>query len=511
MLANKLRVVILKPSKYAVDGYVERFRRGFMPNSTIPYIQSMTPQSLEGRPIETFVIDEYVQTRLQYLDLLDGSEQPTLLALVGVQSHQFHRALDLAAFARARGAHCVVGGPHPMTCDTRMLQGNGVSFALAEAELVWTQILEDAIRGELKPVYGESQRWQSQLAAPVLIPPSRQDLKRYVIPMLGFYPARGCPFTCNFCSVIKIAGRQIRGQSIDTTLAGLREAKRVGVRLVMFTSDNFNKYPDAKELLRAMIEEKIKLPFFAQCDTQIAQQEELVELLARAGCCQLLTGVESFSRQVLLAAHKTQNRPALYKGIVTLCRRYGITSHFTNIIGFPQDTESGVQSHLEALRLVDSDIASFYILTPIPGTEQYDDFLAKGWVTERNLDRFDGISTTWTHPVLSSRQLVDLLFLCYRKFYTASHMLRASLQSFSRRYAFVGLRMGLGVQAFMRFSSAMRLHPMSGGIRRVRLDRVSDYLDGRKTTYGFELAPLPHSLVLSAADAALNAHVKLKI
>jgi hypothetical protein len=71
--------------------------------------------------------------------------------------------------------------------------------------------------------------------------------------------------------------------------------------------------------------------------------------------------------------------------------------------------------------------------------------------------------------------------------------------------------MGLGVQAFMRFSSAMRLHPMSGGIRRVRLDRVSDYLDRRKTTYGFELAPLPHSLVLSAADAALNARVKLKI
>ena len=510
MRANELRVVILKPSKYAVDGRVERFRRGFMPNTTIAYIRSMTPQNLEDCRIETFVIDEYVQTRLDYLDLLRGDGPPTLLALVGVQSHQFQRALDLAAFAKTRGVrNCVIGGPHPMTCDTRMLQNKGVSFAQAEAELVWTQILHDAIQGELQRVYGEGQRWQSELAAPVLIPPSRRDLKRYVVPMLGFYPVRGCPFTCNFCSVIKIAGRQLRSQSIDTTLAGLRAAKAAGVQLALFTSDNFNKYPDAKELLLAMIEDKIDLPFLVQCDTQIARQEELVALLARAGCAQLLTGVESFSRKVLLEAHKAQNHPALYGGIVAFCRKYGIASHFTNILGFPQDTESSIRDHLDALRLVDPDVASFYILTPIPGTEQYDDFLAKGLVSEKNLDRYDGTCTTWTHPVLSSRQLVDLLFLCYRKFYSWAHMFRAGSRSFSRRYASVGYRMGMGLQAFMRFSAAMRAHPMSGGIQHVRLDQVSDYLETRRNTYGFELVPLPKSLALSAADAALNATVKL--
>ena len=98
-----LRVVIIKPSKYGLSGYVERFRRGFMPNSTVPYIRSMTPASIEGVKIETHAIDEYVQTDLSYLDLLRKPEQPTLLALVGVQSHQFRRSLDLAAFARAHG------------------------------------------------------------------------------------------------------------------------------------------------------------------------------------------------------------------------------------------------------------------------------------------------------------------------------------------------------------------------------------------------------------------------
>ena len=68
----------------------------------------------------------------------------TLVALVGVQSHQFHRALDLTAYARHHGVrHCIIGGPHPMTCDTTSLQGRGVSFALAEAELIWQEILKD--------------------------------------------------------------------------------------------------------------------------------------------------------------------------------------------------------------------------------------------------------------------------------------------------------------------------------------------------------------------------------
>ena len=191
-MADQLRVVILKPSKYRPDGYVERFRWGFMPNSTVPYMRSMTPAELGGTQVEVHTVDEYVHTDLGYLSLLERPRGGrTLLALVGVQSHQFHRALDLAAYARRNGCLAVIGGPHVMTCDTSMLHGRGVSFALAEAELVWRAILEDAVGGELRPVYGADGRWQQELEAPVVVPPGRQDLRRYVIPMLGLYPARG--------------------------------------------------------------------------------------------------------------------------------------------------------------------------------------------------------------------------------------------------------------------------------------------------------------------------------
>jgi Radical SAM superfamily len=500
-----LRVVIIKPSKYGVTGHVERFRRGFMPNSTVPHLRSMTPASLDGTRIDTVAIDEYVQTDLHYLDVLRNPDTPTLLALVGVQSHQFQRSLDLAAFARANGAHCVIGGPHPMTCDTAMLQNRGVSFAMAEAEMIWLDILRDAIRGELRPAYGNEQRWAPQIEAPVIIPPSKRDLRRYVAPLLGIYPARGCPFTCNFCSVIKIAGRQIRSQSIETTMQSLRNAKAAGVRLVMFTSDNFNKYAEAKDLLEEIIAENIRVPFFVQCDTQIAKQEELVSLLGRAGCYEMFVGVESFSRKTLLAAHKTQNHPSTYGAIVKLCRQHSIVSHFSNIIGFPDDTAQTLREHMDVLRGVDPYMASFYILCPIPGTEQYDDFLSSGWITEKNLDRFDGTTSTWRHPALSARELQDLLFSCYREFHSARHIFSAAFKSLRADSIRVPY---LGHPLFARFSAWQRMHPMSGGVSRVRLDSVSDYLELRKKQFDIENAPLPASLELSKADMELNRRVK---
>jgi hypothetical protein len=506
-MPESLHVVIVKPSKYMADGFVERFRRGFMPNSTVPYMRSMVPVEVNGMPVETHAVDEYVHTELQYLKRLSPPRgQRTLVALVGVQSHQFHRALDLAAYAQSNGCMTVIGGPHVMTCDTSMLHGRGVSFAQAEAELVWPEILNDAAAGELQPLYGAGRRWQQELKAPVLAPPSKSDLGRYVIPMLGVYPARGCPFLCNFCSVTKIAGRRIRSQSIATTLASLRAAKAAGVGTIMFTSDNFNKYPEVEELLAAMAEERLGLKFFVQCDTQIARQERLVALLANAGCFQMFVGVESFNRQTLLAAQKGQNRPETYRDIVRLCREYGISSHFSNIIGFPQDTEQEIREHLDVLRGLGPTWSSFYILCPIPGTEQYDDFLKDGLITERNLDRFDTTCLTWRHPSLSRERLSQLLFQCYREFISLRHSLANVKDELRCRSGGKLARSAANVamSLFTRYCAWRQTHPMSGGVMRMRLDGVDDLLPLRKRTFGFELAPLPRSLEVPTAESQLH-------
>lgn len=285
-----------------------------------------------------------------------------------------------------------------MTCDTTEFQNRGISFAVAEAETIWPAILRDAANGRLQPVYGAEQRWASDLDPPVLIPPAPSELKHYLSKMMGVYPARGCPFTCNFCSVIKIAGRSLRSQPLATTMATLRDAKAAGIKTIIFTSDNFNKYAEAPALLRAMADEKLELQFFCQCDAQIADQEHLMSLMAKATCWQIYVGVESFNRQTLLKAQKAQNHPEKYAKIVEMCREYGVSSHLRNIIGFWDDVEESILEHISKLRKIGPTIASFYTLCPIPGTEQYADFLSRGLITEPNLDRFDTTTPTWRHP-----------------------------------------------------------------------------------------------------------------
>lgn len=508
---NTFRIVIVKPSKYDLTGFVERFRWGFVPNSTLRYISAMTPVEMNDRRIEVRAVDEYVHTDLEYLELLERRDRvPTLVAMVGVQSHQYQRALDLGAYAHSRGCHAVIGGPHPMTCDTTHEQGRGISFALAEAENVWLRIITDAISGDLLPVYGIGERWAKILDAPVITPPSRADLGRYIVPLVGLYPARGCPFRCNFCSVIQIASKQVRSQPIDTTIESLRRAKAAGVKIIFFTSDNFNKYDKVRELLQAMIEEDVRLNFLCQCDAQIYHQEELVELLGRAGCYQIFIGGESFDRKTLLAAHKNQNRPEHYQEIVRLCRKYGISSHFSNIIGFPNQTGGDIRHHLKVLKELSPTVASFYILCPIPGTEQYGEFLEQGLISEQNLDRFDTTTLTWRHPHLTRRELDTLLFECYRKFHSIGHV-TANLLEINSRYtagqrwdAVRAMAGHFGPWAFTRFSALCRKHPMSGGVGRVRVDSVDSYLPLRQRYFDCELVPLPRNLTLSTEEEAIN-------
>lgn len=507
-LDKLLRVAIVKPSKYGHDGSVMRFRRGFMPNATLRHIASLTPAKVAGCTVLISTVDEYVETDLSYLRSLTG-EFCDLLALVGVQSNQFHRALDLAAFARANGVpHAVIGGPHAMTCDTSVVHGKGVSFALAEAELVWPVILEHAIAGELAPLYGSDRRWQAELRSPVLIPPTQHELKKYVMPMVGIYPARGCPYSCNFCSVVQIAGRNVRGEDVATTIASLLAAKRAGVKIIMFTSDNFNKIKQVRELLLTMIEAGVNLPFFAQCDVQIARDEELVELMARAGCFQVFVGVEAFDRQILKDAHKLQNHPRDYKNIVELCHKHGITTHFSNIIGFPTQREGDILDHLRQLCALEPSVAGFHILTPIPGTEQYAEFLRDGLIVERNLDHFDALGATWEHPHISCSTLTDLMFRCYREFFSFRKIAREFSLSRPRHQKLIrGL--ALAGSTFFRYMTWRKIHPLGGGVRQVVCDSARDYSNLRRARFDLELLPLPSNLALSAYDKALNARIKM--
>src|SRR3989440_12894729 len=118
------------------------------------------------------------------------------------------------------------------------------------------------------------------------------------------------------------------------------------------------------------------------------------------------------------------NHPEDYAALIGLCHENGIQVHFSNMIGFEDDTEDSILEHQRVLMELAPDVAWYYILCPIPGTEQYDEFMAAGLITEPNLDRFDASWLTWTHPNISKKRLHRLLLDCYKQFYSVSETYR---------------------------------------------------------------------------------------
>ena len=137
--------------------------------------------------------------------------------------------------------------------------------------------------------------------------------------------------------------------------------------------------------------------------------------------------------------------------------------------------------------------------------------MAEGLLTEDNLDRFDTTCLTWRHPNFSREQLTDLLFRCYRKFFSSGHAVRNLMHLSWLRSGILAESAGItAMSLFNRYCAWRRMHPMSGGVMRVWRDRADDYIPLRKEVFGFQLVPLPRSLQLSAADSLLNRVVSRK-
>ncbi len=139
------------------------------------------------------------------------------------------------------------------------------------------------------------------------------------------------------------------------------------------------------KLLQAMMDEKLEMKFLSNAILKSLTREAR-RMLGRAGCIKCLSGLNLLDRATLFAANKKQNRPVEYQNIVRLCKVHGISSHFSNIRWLSTRYEESIRDHLDILKSIGPSWASFYILCPIPGTEQYDDFLNENLIVERNLD-----------------------------------------------------------------------------------------------------------------------------
>jgi len=264
---------------------------------------------------------------------------------------------------------------------------------------------------------------------------------RIVGESISIMTSRGCPFSCKFCSIIKIFGNSFRFRSIESVIEDIkRQITLLNRHHIFFVDDNFaSNKKRTKELLRRIIDERLNITFTAQVRVDIARDEELISLMKRAGCRQLNIGFESIDPRTLEAYNKQQSVKEIVSAIEKL-KKFRITVHGMFVLGSDFDDVNTICKTVDFCLRHRIDTVQFLPLTPLPGTLLTEELKEK----DRLLIKLgqgmhqDGFGFGVGNYVLFKPKLVEPsilqeeIYKAYQKFYTFRNIVRALLKKKAR-------------------------------------------------------------------------------
>jgi radical SAM superfamily enzyme YgiQ (UPF0313 family) len=482
----RLNLFLVRPSNYDDDGYVVRYFRGILPSNTLACLAALTHDaaktgSLSAVELRMELIDETV-TRVDCARIARTRKAGarTVVCLAGVQSNQFTRAADLARELRRSGVTVLIGGFHvsgylnmsaAVPPEIQELLDLGVTIVKGEVEGHWAGILEDAVRGRLRALYDFADDKPDLSQAPVpAVQPSY--LKRFVWSKFGTIDlGRGCPFNCSYCTIINVQGRKMRYRDPGLVVSAIRENhRRHDVGYYFFTDDNFARNPKWEETfdLLAQLREKEGLPieFMMQVDVLSYKIPRFVEKAARAGCTQAFIGMESLNPANLAAVGKRQNHVEEYRDLIDAYRTGGVACHVGYMLGFPFDTPDSVRADLRRLtEEVRPDQASFFMLTPLPGSRDHQRLVQEGVPLDPDFNNYDSCHETMPYAGFPEKgSLCATAREAWETFYSVENMRRILERSSGRNY-------WNALRNFVWYKSATvidRRHPMMSGFVRLK-------------------------------------------
>src|SRR5262245_45609227 len=311
MAQRTFKIVLIKPSHYDRDGYVIQWYRSGIPSNSLASVYGLFKECAEHKVLGPDVdidIDGYDECNT-VIDIKGAVRKiraagAGFVGLVGVQSNQFPRALDLARQFRAADIPVVIGGFHPSGClsmlpelpsDLKEALDLGVTLFAGEGEGRMADLLNDIDKGNPKPIYNYLKDMPEMARATLPILP-RSIVMRNAASYTSFDAGRGCPFQCSFCTIINVQGRKSRYRTADDVEKIIRANLAQGVRRFFVTDDNFARNKNWESILDRMIELREKHGFMIrlilQVDTLCHRIPGFVEKAARAGCATVFIGLE---------------------------------------------------------------------------------------------------------------------------------------------------------------------------------------------------------------------------
>lgn len=356
------------------------------------------------------------------VDIIEEEIQPVSFDrdcdLVGISCMTANapRAYEISKEFRKRGKTVILGGVHPTILPDEALQHSDC-VVIGEAEGVWTKVLQDFEKNQLKRTYHNP--------LPDLEPYVPKDysgiVRNRLFDLIPIMTTRGCPYNCDFCCVTNLFGRKIRHVPIENIV---KDIEASGGSHFMFLDDNIIGQPAyAKKLFRAI--KPLKIKWVGQASVSLlVEDDELLRLASESGCKALFFGLESISESQLQNMRKSVNELRGLEAALKKIRKMGILIHASMIFGFDDDVKDIFPKTVEFLIRNKVSTVSFNVLTPYPGTKTYEDLKSQGRLLTNDWKFYDHNTVVFKPKNMTPFELQQGKTCARKKFYELGSILK---------------------------------------------------------------------------------------
>ncbi|MGH9856989.1 MAG: B12-binding domain-containing radical SAM protein, partial [Acidobacteriota bacterium] len=368
------KVILVNPASTTI-GY------SFITPRWLYVLAQATPIDLVGQPI---IVDESISAFDP--EILNPGD----IVGMGIHTGNCVPGYRILREAKKRGATVITGGIHTTIFPNEPLELGADAVVTGCGDVIWRQVIQDALTGNLKKQYVGG-----QIPGDQLLPAnwSLLDPNRYMFPSVQ--TVAGCPENCSFCSVWITDGRRPRQRLTDRIIEEVNTLYKMGFRFIIFADDNFNPAtlgrieretsPSKRKELEIVREQRLRffeeydrsvpkdIYAFTQMTTEVVSDPEYLKAMHdQARIRAALIGVESFSEEGLISANKQWN-PVGQKMVDTIqtIQKNGIFVLSSIICGLESDTVETIQTMREFAKASGSLLAQFTLYSPFPGTVDF--------------------------------------------------------------------------------------------------------------------------------------------
>jgi radical SAM superfamily enzyme YgiQ (UPF0313 family) len=325
-------------------------------------------------------------------------------------------AYEFSDALRKLGKRVVLGGIHP-TALPEEAKEHADAVVVGEAESVWGEVLRDASKGKIKPIYYGERLPLNEMPLPLV------DELKGPYKFRAIFTARGCPYKCSFCSVRKFFGDTIRYRPIENVVEEIEKC----TGRVYFNGDDNIWGGDTERSIELFTElsKGSRKWWYGFGDLRAPQSpsgEKLLTAARKSGLFSVWVGWETSSAEGLRMYHAQAKQGRDREDAVRRIKDHGIDVVLFMVLGGMSDRFKDFEQPLEVAEKLGVGVHPV-LLTPLPGTElfeEYKPYLLKN----RGWQYYSGASSVFKHPLMSSEEIEECFYRTSLKLLGTGRMLR---------------------------------------------------------------------------------------